>query len=76
MTGWVWSGAVADPDLLALMKQIHAEAALLRAIAHEADMEVGTIVAASRRKRELEQLRRERHVARSAERAREPGEDR
>ena len=47
---------MAYPDLLALMKQIHAEAALLRAIAHEADMEVGTIVAASRRKRELAEL--------------------
>jgi hypothetical protein len=67
---------VADPDLLRLMRQIRAEAELLRTVAHEADAEVATIVAATRRKRALERLRRERPGARSTKRAREPGEDR
>jgi hypothetical protein len=58
------------------MKQIHDEAKLLRAVAHEADVEVAAIVAATGRKRELERLRRERQDARSTEREGEPGEDR
>jgi hypothetical protein len=65
-----WSRLVADPDLLQFMRQIRVEAELLRAVAHEADTEVATIVAASRRKRELERLRRERQGARSTKRAR------
>jgi hypothetical protein len=55
---------VVDPDQLRLMKQIHDEAELLRAVAHEADVEVAAIGAATRRKRELERLRREREGAR------------
>ena len=51
---------VVDPDQLRLMKQIHDEAELLRAVAHEADVEMAAIGAATRRKRELERLRRER----------------
>jgi hypothetical protein len=51
---------VVDADQLRLMKQIHDEAELLRAVAHEADVEVAAIGAATRRKRELERLRRER----------------
>jgi hypothetical protein len=58
------------------MKQIHDEAELLRAVAHEADLEVATIVAATRKKRQLEVLRRERQGACSAKRARELGKDR
>jgi hypothetical protein len=50
---------VVDPDQLRLMKQIHDEAELLRAVAHKADAEVAAIAAATRRKRELERLRRE-----------------
>jgi hypothetical protein len=46
------------------MKQIHDEAELLRAVAHEADVEMAAIGAATRRKRELERLRRERQSAR------------
>ena len=65
-----WSRLVADPDLLQFMRQIRVEAELLRAVAHEADTEVAIIVAASRRKRELERLRRERQGARSTKRAR------
>ena len=53
-----------DPDQLRLMKQIHDEAELLRSVAHEADVEVAAIGAATRRKRELERLRRERQGAR------------
>ena len=67
---------MADPDLLRLMRQIRAEAELLRTVAHEADTEVATIVAATRRKRELERLRRERQGARSTKRPRELGKDR
>ena len=67
---------MADPDLLRFMRQIRVEAELLRAVAHEADTEVATIVAATRRKRELEQLRREQQGARSTKRAGELGEDR
>jgi hypothetical protein len=52
-------GHVVDPDQLRLMKQIHDEAELLRAVAHEADVEVAAIGAATQRKRELERLRRE-----------------
>ena len=55
---------VVDPDQLRLMKQIHDEAELLRAVAHEADVEMAAIGAATRRKRELERLRRERQGAR------------
>jgi hypothetical protein len=40
------------------MKQIHDEAELLRVVAHEADVEMASIGAATRRKRELERLRR------------------
>jgi hypothetical protein len=54
---------VVDPDQLRLMKQIHDEAELLRAVAHEADVEMAAIGAATRRKRELERLRRERQDA-------------
>jgi hypothetical protein len=54
---------VAEPDQLRLMKQIHDEAELLRAVAHEADVEMAAIGAATRRKRELERLRRERQSA-------------
>ena len=43
---------------LRLMKQIHDEAELLRAVAHEADVEMAAIGAATRRKRELARLRR------------------
>jgi len=46
------------------MKQIHEEAELLRAVAHEADAELAAIGAATRRKRELERLRGERQGAR------------
>ena len=55
---------VVDPDQLRLMKQIHDEAELLRAVAHEADVEMAAIGAATRRKRELERLRRERQSTR------------
>jgi hypothetical protein len=55
---------VIDPDQLRLMKQIHDEAELLRAVAHEADIEMAAIGAATRRKRELERLRRERQSPR------------
>jgi hypothetical protein len=58
------------------MRQIHAEAELLRAVAHEADTEVATIVAATRRQRELEQLRHEQKGARSSKRSPELGDDR
>jgi hypothetical protein len=47
-----------EPDQLRLMKQIHDEAQLLRAVAHEADAEIAAIAAATRRKRDLERLRR------------------
>jgi hypothetical protein len=47
-----------EPNQLRLMKQIHDEAELLRAVAHEADAEMAAIGAATRRKRELERLRR------------------
>jgi len=57
------------------MKQIHDEAELLRAVAHEADVEMAALAAATRRKRELERLRRGRQGARSTERADERGED-
>ena len=57
-------GYVVDPDQLRLMKQVHDEAELLRAVAHEADVEMAAIGAATRRKRELERLRRERQRAR------------
>ena len=53
----------AEPNQLRLMKQIHDEAELLRAVAHEADVEMAAIGAATRRKRELERLRRERQSA-------------
>jgi hypothetical protein len=59
---------VAKADQLRLMRQIHDEARLLRAVAHEADAEVAAVVAATQRKRELERLRR--FAARSTERAR------
>jgi hypothetical protein len=66
---------VVDPDQLRLMKQIHDEAELLRAVAHEADVEMAAIGAATRRKRELERLRRERQGARpSADSAGKLGE--
>jgi len=55
---------VVDPDQLRLMKQIHDEAELLRAVAHEADVEMAAIGAATRRKREFERLRRERQSGR------------
>jgi adenosyl cobinamide kinase/adenosyl cobinamide phosphate guanylyltransferase len=67
---------VADPDLLALMKQIRAEAATLRVVAREADMEMAEYVAASRTKREQDWLRHERHSTRPAERTDDVGEDR
>jgi hypothetical protein len=47
-----------EPSQLRLMKQIHDEAELLRAVAHEADVEIAAIGAATRKKRELERLRR------------------
>ena len=47
-----------EADQLRLMKQIHDEAELLRAVAHEADVEMAAIGAATRRKRELARLRR------------------
>jgi hypothetical protein len=50
---------VTDPDLLAFVRQIRAEAELLRAVAREADAEMATIVAATRRKRVRERLARE-----------------
>jgi hypothetical protein len=56
------------------MKQIHDEAELLRVVAHEADVEMAAIGAATRRKRELERLRR--YAARSTDREGELGEDR
>jgi len=56
------------------MKQIHDEAQLLRAVAHEADAEIAAIVAATRRKQELERLRR--YAVGSTERDGELGEDR
>jgi DNA-binding NarL/FixJ family response regulator len=52
-----------EPDQLRLMKQIHDEAELLRVVAHEADAEMAAIDAATRRKREVERLRR--YAARS-----------
>ena len=58
------TGQASEPDQLRLMKQIHDEAELLRAVAHEADVEMAAIGAATRRKRELERLRRERQRAR------------
>jgi hypothetical protein len=64
-----------EPDPLRLMRQIHVEAELLRAVAREADIEVATIVAATRRRRELERLRRERQCMRSTERKRQRRED-
>ena len=63
-----------EPDQLRLMKQIHDEAELLRVVAHEADVEMAAIGAATRRKRELERLRR--YAARSTDREGELGEDR
>ena len=65
-----------DPELLALMRQMRAEAATLRAVAREADMEMAEFVAAARAKREAAQLRREGHSARPAEATRELDEDR
>ena len=62
------------PDQVRLMKQIHDEAQLLRAVAHEADAEIAAIVAATRRKQELERLRR--YAVGSTERDGELGEDR
>ena len=56
------------------MKQIRAEADLLRAVAQEADIQVAAIVATARRKRE--RLRSAGYGSRSTERAHEPGEDR
>ena len=76
MAAGEWSRLVSKPDQFRFMKQIHDEAELLRAVAHEADVEVAAIVAATRRKRELERLRCEGYGARSTERARELGEDR
>jgi hypothetical protein len=70
-----WSGIVSRPDHLRLQKQIHDEAELLRVVAHEADVEMAAIAAATRRKRELERLRHERQSARSTERGGELGED-
>jgi hypothetical protein len=69
---------MSDTDQLQLMKQIRAEAELLRAVAREADVEVVTIVEATRRKRARarERLSRERDDSRSGKRARELGEDR
>jgi hypothetical protein len=67
---------MSDADLLSLIRQMRAEADLLRHVAREADMEVATMVAATQRKRERERLRREWHGSRSTERARELGEDR
>lgn len=67
---------VIDPDQLRLMKQIHDEAELLRAVAHEADVEVAAIGAATRRKRALQRLRRERQGARpSVDREGDLGEE-
>jgi hypothetical protein len=69
-----WSGLVSRPDQLRFQKQIHDEAELLRVVAHEADLEMAAIGAATRRKRELERLRRERQAARSTKRGGERGE--
>ena len=63
-----------EPDQLRLMRQIHDEAELLRVVAHEADVEMAAIDAATRRKREVERLRR--YAARSTGREGELGEDR
>jgi hypothetical protein len=67
---------VEEPDPLRFIRQIRVEAELLRAVRREADIEVATIVAAARTKRELEQLRHERPGARSSERAGDRREDR
>ena len=68
---------VVDPDQFRLMKQIHDEAELLRAVAHEADVEMSVIGAAARRKRELERLRAERPSARApVDSGGEPGAER
>jgi hypothetical protein len=65
---------VSDPDLLTLIRQIHAEEFLLRSVAREADVEVAAIAASTRRNRE--RLSRERYDSRSRRRAGERGEDR
>jgi hypothetical protein len=62
------------PDQVRLMQQIHDEAQLLRAVAHEADAEIAAIVAATRRKQDLERLRH--YASGSTERQGEPGKDR
>jgi len=64
----------ARPEHLRFMKQIRAEADLLRAVAQEADIQVAAIVATARRKRE--RLRSAGYGSRSTERAHEPGEHR
>jgi hypothetical protein len=48
---------VTDAALRDLMKQIHDEAAVLRAVAREADLEMTEYVAAARAKRTSERLR-------------------
>lgn len=48
-----------DLELNAYVEQIRAEAALLRRAAREADLEMATMVAATRRKRRWEQEREE-----------------
>jgi hypothetical protein len=50
---------VPDLELNAYVEQIRAEAALLRRAAREADLEMATMVAATRRKRRWEQEREE-----------------
>ena len=66
---------MADPDPLGFVRQVHAEAELLRAVAREADIEMAAIAATARETRQREQLCRERHRSRSCKRARELGED-
>lgn len=67
---------VADRDLHALTKHIRDEAELLRHVAREADMEIGEVVAAARRKRgELDRAWDDAHPG-SDQRGAELGEDR
>lgn len=52
-----------DEALRDLMKQIHDEAAVLRAVAREADLEMAEFVAAAEARRTSERLRRGRRDA-------------
>jgi hypothetical protein len=57
-----------------LMKQIHDEAAVLRAVAREADLEMAEYVAAARAKRTTERLRGRREESDVTVRGRDLGE--